>query len=69
MPILATLDECLSVLVEISNHADAGLEGLSTHREALLRVKRFCDEIDETIRGIAEGLPEDEEPLSGVLLN
>lgn len=69
MPTLAALDECLSVLVEISNHADAGLEDPTTHKEALLRIKRCCDEIDETIRGIAEGLPEDEEPPSGVLLN
>jgi hypothetical protein len=66
---LAALDECLSTLVEISHHADAGLESPSRHLEALLNIKRCVDEIDETIRGIVEGLPEGDEPPSGVLLN
>tara|TARA_R100000900_G_scaffold40792_1_gene33391 strand:+ start:165 stop:374 length:210 start_codon:yes stop_codon:yes gene_type:complete len=69
MPILAALDECLAAFVEISNHANSGLEDPSKQRDALLQIKGSCNEIDEIIRGIFDGLPEGVGPPVGGLLN
>lgn len=58
MPVLTALDECLATLDPISNHADLGLNDPSKRDDVLLMIKRCCDEIDETVRGVFEGLPE-----------
>ena len=63
MPVLAALDECLTILVEISNYADEGLAAPDVQLQALKEIKRCCDEIDETIQGILQSIDDDDEPM------
>ena len=70
MPIVTALDECLTILAKISNRADQGLEDAAMQQEALTVIKQYCDEIDETIKGIARAIPYDgDEAPAGYILN
>lgn len=60
MPVLAALDECLTILVKISNLADGGLADSTKQQEALTQIQRCCNEIDETIHGIALCIDDDD---------
>lgn len=70
MPVIAVLDECLTILAKISNHADQGLEYPARQRESLTAIKQCCDEIDVTIKGIAWSIPYDDGDVpAGYVLN
>lgn len=67
MPALAALDECLTILAQISRHADDGLADSANQYEALLEIQRCCNEIDATIQGIMAGMDDDEAPERSLL--
>lgn len=69
MPVLAALDECLTILVKISNLANGGLADPARQQEALTQIQRCCNEIDETIQGIVQSLDDEEETVSAYRVN
>lgn len=70
MPVLAALDECLTILFEFSSHADDGLAARDGRHHALTEIKRCCDEIDETIQAILQSVDGDEAAIpAGYRLN
>lgn len=52
MPLLAALDECVSMLTKISIYAELGLEEPHLHPYALLSIRQCCVQVDETLCGI-----------------
>lgn len=70
MPVIAALDECLTILAKISNYTDKGLEAPARQQEVHTAIKECCDEIDETIKGIAWSIPYDNDDVpTGYVLN
>lgn len=54
MPLLAALDECVSMLTKIAIYAELGQEDAQLHLHALRSIQQCCAQVDETLCGIFE---------------